>query len=126
MSRDRDRGAGTVLMLGVVAVVVVAAFVVLVATQLVSARARAQSAADLAAIAGASAVLTANGCARAELVAAENSGALTHCRTTGLDVTVEVAVPSGPLVARLARLAGQRAPQVYGTSRAGPQTGPIP
>ncbi len=62
---------------------------------LVTAQRRAQAAADLAALAGATHLLDA--CARAGEIAAANAASLETCRLDGDDVTVEVSV-AGPRV----------------------------
>jgi secretion/DNA translocation related TadE-like protein len=92
--------------LGVVAAVVVA-------------HRTAQSAADLAALAGASEVgVGGDGCARAASLAAANGASLTGCQVVGRDVTVQVVVP-GP---RWLGWSGDPA----GRARAGPDGGTLP
>ena len=108
-----QRGAATLLvtaMCGLLLLVGLAA--VAVAGAFVAAR-RAQSAADLAALAAASALRTgADGCHVAAMVAEANHARLDRCRVRGSDVSVEVSLP-GP------RLAG-RQPRLVGRARAGP------
>jgi len=99
-----------------------AAGVVLVAAGLVGAtlgaahvaRHRAQSAADLGALAGAARALEGPpaACARAARFVARNGGRLTACVLDGLDLTVTVSVPAAPGI-----LPGAAA---TATSRAGP------
>jgi secretion/DNA translocation related TadE-like protein len=113
-----DRGSGTVLLLGVVAVVVVlaAGLGLLVSAQL--ARGRAQAAADLAALAaadelrggpaGLGAAVGGSPCGVAGAVAERNGGRLISCRAEGLGVVrVQVAV-------------GGRAGTASADARAGP------
>jgi secretion/DNA translocation related TadE-like protein len=95
--------AGVLLMLGTALAVV---------TALVVAHRAAQSAADLAALAGARRVATGDGCAFAREVATTNGARLTLCAVRGRVVDVEVEVP-GP------RWWGQAA-DLAATSRAGP------
>ncbi|MGH3680628.1 MAG: Rv3654c family TadE-like protein, partial [Natronosporangium sp.] len=75
---------------------------------------RAQSAADLAALAGAARAVAGQtaACARAGEIVAANGARLSHCRLDGLDltVTVEVAPPAGAGLHRTA----------LATARAGP------
>lgn len=106
-----DRGAGSVLVLGLVA----AAGALLLAVGLVAgaydARGRARTAADLAALAAAAAAASPGAsvdpCARAAEVAARNGAALGSCAVTGpgvVDVAVRVASAVGD--ARTAARAG--------------------
>jgi secretion/DNA translocation related TadE-like protein len=97
----RDRGAGTVLAVGLVAVVLVLAAALAVLTQAATARHRAEAAADLAALAAADALLgRADGdpCARAARTAAANGARLASCAPrAGAVVRVVVEVrPQGP------------------------------
>ncbi|MDO4900552.1 Rv3654c family TadE-like protein [Actinomyces sp.] len=93
-----ERGSGTVMVLGIIAVVLSLA---LGATGLIQAQAaagRARSAADLAALAGATALTSvfapADPCATAQQVARANGAELADCTVDGEDVTVTVAVPT--------------------------------
>lgn len=105
----RDRGSGTVLLLAVVAVVVVLAGLLAVLASAQAARARAQTAADLAALAGAQRIATPGGlaldpaaigaadpCTSVRDVAARNGARVLRC-AAGTDgvVEVEVAVDAG-------------------------------
>ena len=71
--RDRDVGSATVLVLGLAAAVWVAGLAVLLLAQVANARARAATAADLAALAGAVHVVTGDSCRAAARVAAAQS-----------------------------------------------------
>jgi secretion/DNA translocation related TadE-like protein len=76
------------------------------------ARQRAETAADLAAIAGAQSVarFTAAPCAAAGLAAAANGGQLLSCSVTGEDVTVTVGV-TRPMAAHAVARAGPQGAQ---------------
>jgi secretion/DNA translocation related TadE-like protein len=76
------------------------------------ARQRAETAADLAALAGAQALarLTTAPCGAAGLVAAANGGRLVSCAVTGDSVVVSVSV-SSPIPAVAGARAGPQAPQ---------------
>lgn len=100
----RDEGSGTVLMLAVVAVVMVLAGLLGVLASAQGARGRAQTAADLAALAGAQRIATPGGiqldaaavvavdpCATARDVAARNGADLRTCAAAA-DGVVEVTV----------------------------------
>ncbi|TWS24484.1 hypothetical protein FK268_11245 [Tsukamurella sputi] len=77
----------------VAAIVAVAVMIVDVGAA-VSARHRAQSAADLAALAGAAGAIDAEeACAAADRLARANDGALRACGVEGFTVTVRVSVP---------------------------------
>jgi secretion/DNA translocation related TadE-like protein len=89
--RVRDRGSGTLLML---AVVMFGGFLVLVSAALadaIVARHRAESAADLAALAAAGGFTGTSGCDQARRVAAENASRLEDCRRLP-DGSVQVGV----------------------------------
>ncbi len=108
-----ERGAGSVLALAMTGVVVLVAFAVLGIGALVATHRLAQSAADLAALAGAQ-TLQGGGdpCARAAEVARRNGATLQGCRVEGWNLAVTV-VRSSP------RLLGQVFQQ-RARSRAGP------
>ncbi|WP_460435340.1 Rv3654c family TadE-like protein [Angustibacter speluncae] len=117
-----DEGAGSVLVVALVAVLGVGALGVTTVGQAVLARHRAGTAADLAALAAASAAWpsTASGrCAdevraAARQVAAANRGALVGCRADGASVEVVVTVPvEGPAAS-------------VGPARATARAGPAP
>jgi secretion/DNA translocation related TadE-like protein len=115
-----DRGAGSILVLGAVAVVLTAVSAVLTLAAGYEARHRAAAAADLAALAGAGHVrLGAEpACALARTVAAANGGVLQSCAVEGEQVIVTVAVAIvGPT---------RWLPDPVRRARAGPTTiGPI-
>ncbi len=90
-----DRGAGTVLVLAIVAAVLALLLGALQVTRAVAAAHQARTAADLAAIAGATRLRSgdpAQACAAAEAFAARNGAALQTCSVLGQDVWVTVAV----------------------------------
>ena len=110
-------GAGTVLVVGVIAVLLAAALGVsgLIQAQVAAGRARARTAADLAALGGATALSSvlapADPCEVAERVARANGAEVTACTVTGEDVTVEVSVGARVLgVARTAASAARAGP----------------
>jgi secretion/DNA translocation related TadE-like protein len=94
---DGDRGAASVLAVGIVgAVVALTALVVPVATTFVASQ-RAANAADAAALAGADAIsgrVPGVACELAAQVAARNGAMLTSCEAEGPVVAVDVAVSS--------------------------------
>lgn len=90
--RGRDRGAATVVAcIGAAALLVVTGLVVHLGAA-VLARQRAETGADLAALAGAAQLVRGAGiaCATADLVARANGVEVTGCRTDGLDLLVDV------------------------------------
>ena len=95
MTRRGERGAATVLVVAMAGVLMFVMAGLAAAGGLVTAQRRAQAAADLAALAGAS--TPADACGAAQEVAAANAAALDGCRVDGREVTVEVSVP-GPRV----------------------------
>ena len=90
-----ERGAATVLVVAMAGVLMFVMTGLAAAGGLVTAQRRAQAAADLAALAGASRLDDA--CGRAGEVAAANAAVLKACRLDGDDVIVEVSV-AGPRV----------------------------
>ncbi|MCR2051335.1 flp pilus-assembly TadE/G-like family protein [Actinomyces bowdenii] len=115
-----ERGSGTVMALAVIAVVLSLGLGATGLIQAQGASGRARSAADLAALAGATALSSVispgDPCATAGRVAQANGARLTSCRISGEDVSVDVVVPVSVL--GLARQAGASA-------RAGP-VNPLP
>lgn len=94
--RDRaDRGSATVLVVAMAGVLLFVLLGLAAASGLVTAQRRAQSAADLAALAAASADPPA--CAAAASVALANGARTEECRVEGDDVRLVVSVP-GPRV----------------------------
>ncbi|MBO3723559.1 flp pilus-assembly TadE/G-like family protein [Actinomyces bowdenii] len=115
-----ETGAGTVMALAIIAVALSLGLGAIGLIQAQGASGRARSAADLAALAGATALSSVlapgDPCATAERVARANGARLTSCRISGEDVSVDVVVPVRIL--GLARQAGASA-------RAGP-VNPLP
>lgn len=91
----RERGAATVLVVAMAGVLMFVMTGLSAAGGLVTAQRRAQAAADLAALAGASSLD--DPCAGARDNALANAAALESCRVDGDEVTVEVSV-AGPRV----------------------------
>ena len=97
-----DRGAATVLVVAMAGVLVFVMVGLAAAGGLVTAQRRAQAAADLAALAGASALADVTGpvdpCAAADRVAGRNAAVLDACTPDGraIRVTVSVAGPDVP------------------------------
>jgi secretion/DNA translocation related TadE-like protein len=122
--RWSDRGAATVWLVAVMAVVCVIGVAVCEVAAARVARHRAQSAADLAALAGAQRALgvTREACDHARLVAHANGAVLESCSLTGAVVEVTTSVPV-PLVAALAGGPWK----ATAMARAGPveQSGPV-
>ena len=91
-----ERGAGTVLVVGVIAVLLAAALGVSGLIQAQAAAGKARSAADLAALGGATAlssvVAPSEPCETAGRVARANGAEVTECTVAGEDVVVEVSV----------------------------------
>ncbi|WP_281241804.1 Rv3654c family TadE-like protein [Actinomyces ruminicola] len=115
LTSGAERGSGTVMVLGIIAVVLCLG---LGATGLIQAQAaggRARSAADLAALAGATALTSvfapADPCATAQRVARANGAELGACTINGEDVTVTVVVPTRILgIPRRAEAAARAGP----------------
>jgi secretion/DNA translocation related TadE-like protein len=114
--RAEERGSGTVLGSAVIAVLVTATVLVAVLCGVLVQQRRLESAADLAALAGATALQQGKDGCRAALVAAHrNGGSLVACVTEGETVTVT---------------AGQDTPLLFGwpvqraRARAGPSSVP--
>ncbi len=115
-ARDPDRGAATVLAVALLGLLVLVAHALSVVAALFVAHRTAQSAADLAALAGAAAAAATNRdepCAAARTVAEANGAHLEQCLGAGRDVAVTVAV-TGP------RWRGWQAGALRAHSRAGP------
>jgi secretion/DNA translocation related TadE-like protein len=113
----RDRGAGSVLGLALVAVLLMLTMAVVGVARAVHARGTAQAAADLGALAAATALHDLTGsaadpCAVAGRVVAVNGAELTACRTRGGEVVIStrVALADGTgLAARASARAGPAA-----------------
>lgn len=110
----RDRGSMTVWAAAVLALIVLSAGVALAYGSAVVGRHRAETAADLAALAAAVRVTDGEtgACGTAATVAARNGGLLRGCRVAGEDVEVSVS--------RSVRLAGFGVRTVTVRARAGP------
>lgn len=91
--RVGERGSATVL----VAIGLAAVFAILViglqVAGAVIARHRVETAADLAALAGATRVLAGDACERAGVIAAANGARVDECTLDGLDVRIIVSAP---------------------------------
>ena len=114
-----ERGSGTVLVLGIIAVLLAMAVCAGGLIQAQAAAGKARSAADLAALGGATAlssiVAPGDPCEAASRVARANGAEVTTCSVTGEDVVVEVSVE--------ARVLGVSRPAVS-SARAGPVDDP--
>jgi secretion/DNA translocation related TadE-like protein len=121
----RDRGAGTILVIGLVNVLVVLIGALILLGQVMSARHQAAAAADLAALAAAYVATEplagprGDPCAVAAMVAAGNQARLTSCTLDeGAGVTVRVRTGAVPVARMLPIAAEARAgPEVPGTIR---------
>lgn len=116
-SRRRDeRGVATLHGISLIGLLTVFALVCTCAAAMFATNRRSQSAADLAALAGAGAIGNgADPCAAAHRIAARNDAALTDCRVDGWEVAVAVQI-------RTPRLFGARYP-MRARARAGPVDG---
>jgi secretion/DNA translocation related TadE-like protein len=114
----RDRGSVTVWAAAFVAVIWLGCSAALLYGGAVTGRHRAETAADLAALAAATHVPDgpASACAHAASVAAANGGSLRGCRLVGDDVEVEVS--------RRLSLGGLGVRSAVARARAGPVEGP--
>ncbi len=93
---DDERGAATILTVAMSGVVLLLGVALSAVAGLVVAHRQAQSAADLAALAGAAAVAQGgDGCAAAAGIATANGADQTSCQVDGRDVVITVVVP-GP------------------------------
>ncbi|TDC79404.1 Rv3654c family TadE-like protein [Streptomyces hainanensis] len=119
--RAGDRGSGTVFAACSVAVLCLVFGVVLALGQVMAARQRAATAADLAALAAAERALSGAeaACALADRVAGRQGARLTRCQLTG-----EVAPPRARTRCGPAPGPGRRAPRPSGRRR--PPAGPTP
>ncbi|WP_194949313.1 Rv3654c family TadE-like protein [Actinomyces trachealis] len=110
-----ERGSGTVLTLGVLAVLLTLGLLITGLVQAQAATACAHAGADLAALGGATALTSitapANPCDTASQVAAANGVELSACEVVGEDVTVQVRASARVLgVARVATAAARAGP----------------
>lgn len=106
-----DRGSIPIVIAASCGVLVMTAASLAVGERAVLA-ARADAAADLAALAGAT-----QGCAAAQRVAQGNGGLLESCRSLGADMSVTVTMPGGSLVTRLT---GRPLGRISASALAGP------
>lgn len=90
-----DRGAASLLAVSCLGLLLLLGAALSVVGAMVAAHRQAQAAADLAALAGASAVVGGDPCGDAAAVAEANGGSVASCAVDGYDVVVEVVVP-GP------------------------------
>jgi secretion/DNA translocation related TadE-like protein len=114
MTRRRDEGgSATLLVVAMAGVLMLLGSALAVVAAMVVAHRAAQSAADLAALAGARDVaIGRDGCAGASQIADANGARLTHCTVSGRVVDVEVMVNGPHWLGQTADLAAR--------SRAGP------
>jgi secretion/DNA translocation related TadE-like protein len=114
MTRRHDEaGSATVLVVAMAGVLLLLGSALGVVTAMVAAHRTAQSAADLAALAGARGVAAGGvGCASASRSAAANGAQLTSCAVSGRVIDIEVEVPGPHWLGQSADLAAR--------SRAGP------
>ncbi|MGV1037229.1 MAG: Rv3654c family TadE-like protein [Candidatus Nanopelagicales bacterium] len=115
-----DRGAATIYVMAMALICLVAAVAAVAIGEVAIARARASSAADLAALAAADNRQSGAPCERAGSVAAAGGARLTSCEQVGSDVLVQVEGQLPHLVRVAAGAAGQRAPTIHVVARAGP------
>lgn len=112
-ARGAERGAATLIVLAVSGLLMFVGLALAGVAAIVLTQRSAQAAADLAALAGASAAASgADSCGAAGRIAEANGGVLAHCELVGMTVTLAVRV-EGP------RLVGRRY-DVTAQARAGP------
>lgn len=116
-----DRGAGTLLTFVLMPIVVIGIFLLWAYIDLSSLRTKAAGAADLSALAGAARLVDdpSSACPIAQDIAARNGARLTSCTIDGLDLVVEVVIPSTGIATRLADWVGVSLPPVRHRARAG-------
>jgi secretion/DNA translocation related TadE-like protein len=108
-----DRGSASLLVLVHLGVLLLLACALATVSALVVAHRQAQAAADLAALAGARAIVGGDaGCRAAAMIARSNDGTLRGCRSDGVEVVVHVSVPAPRWAVVL--------PDPVGHARAGP------
>ncbi len=113
--RTGERGSGTVLSLSLIAVVLVVGAALGVLGSAQAARGRAQTAADLGALAGASAVASGwDGCSRSQATVLRNGGRMVSCVVESPGI-VQVRVACRP-----SAVAGVVLREAYADARAGP------
>ena len=114
----RERGAATVWSLALVNVLLLVGLGAAAVGALAVTRQRAATVADVAALAGAQAVL--DPCADAVAIVEANGMAAVSCELDAADVLVEVRAEASPVVSRLFALLGRTVPEVRASARAGP------
>jgi secretion/DNA translocation related TadE-like protein len=119
VARRDERGSGTLLMIGVLAVLLAAGLAVTCAAGYIAAAHAARAAADLAALSGAVAIESeADGCVAARKTAVRNGTWLTSCDRVGDQVDFVISVE----VARTIALGLPGLPsRVLATAHAGPR-----
>ncbi len=97
MTRRAEGGAATVLVVALAGLLLVVGLAVVGVTAVVVTHRSAQSAADLAALAGAGALASGrDGCATADTIARGNGADLRSCEVAGRDVLVRVGATARP------------------------------
>jgi secretion/DNA translocation related TadE-like protein len=113
MSRAGQAGSVSLLVVAMAGVLLMLTAALGVVSAMVHAHRVAQSAADLAALAGAQRLAAgADACTAAGRIAEANGARMSSCQVTGPDVTVEVVAPGPRWLGQVSDLAGR--------SRAGP------
>ena len=115
---SRERGAATVWSLALVNVLLLVGLGAAAVGALAVTRQRAATVADVAAVAGAQALVDA--CVDAVAIVEANGMATVACQLDGVDVVIEVRAEAPPVVSRLFGLLGRSVPEVRATARAGP------
>ena len=114
----RDEGVATVLALALASILLLVGLGAMGVGALAVTRQRAVTVADVAAVAGAQAIV--DPCAQAAAIVAENRMVAVSCQLDGGDVVVEVSTDVPPVVGRLLGLLGRSTPEVRASARAGP------
>lgn len=116
--RSDDRGAATVWSLALVTVLLLIGLAAVAVGSLALTRQRAATVADVAAVAGAQALV--DPCVDAIAIVQANGMVAVSCRLDGVDVIVDVTTSAPPVVGRLLALLGRGVPEVRASARAGP------
>lgn len=114
----RERGAATLWSLALVNVLLLVGLATAAVGALAVTRQRAATVADVAAVAGAQALV--DPCADAVAIVEANGMSAVSCALDGSDVLVEVRADVPPVVSRLLGLLGRSVPEVRASARAGP------
>jgi secretion/DNA translocation related TadE-like protein len=124
-----EQGAGTVLAVAMIGIVVTVTVGTAGAVGVVAGHRRAQSAADLSALAGATTLQSGGDpCQRADAIAGRNGAELRRCQVDGAEVVVVVArsvrLPGLPMDLEARARAGpaENLPASQGSSRCGPDS----